>query len=198
MPAFAYQAIDRKGRSTRGVIEAGNSAAARHALRAQALLPVSVAPNTASVAGPRNAGELHGSEEAAQTVSLRQRFRRRSISSQSLSTATRQLSTLIGSDVRIEEALRLVSQQAEGDRIAGILLDVRAKVMEGSSFARGLGQHPKIFPDYYVASIHAGEQSGRLSEVLAYLADFVESRHAANRKLKLALLYPALLATISA
>ncbi|MGB3738438.1 MAG: type II secretion system F family protein [Pontixanthobacter sp.] len=188
MPAFAYQAIDPKGRSTKGVIEAGSPAAARHALRAQSLLPVSIAPSGSAPAAP-------GDKPAA--VPLSQRFRRQGVSSQSLSTATRQLSTLIGSDVRIEEALRLVSGQSDGDTISGVLLDVRVKVMEGSSFARGLGQHPRIFPDFYVASIHAGEQSGRLSEVLAYLADFVETRNAAGRKLKLALLYPALLATIS-
>ncbi len=193
MPAFAYQAIDRQGRSTKGVIEAGNSAAARHALRAQSLLPVSVAPSSP---GASPAVIAAGSAKAP-AIPLYQRLRRRGISSQNLSTATRQLSTLIGSDVRIEEALRLVSRQSDG-QIAGILLDVRAKVMEGSSFARGLAQHPKVFPDYYTASIHAGEQSGRLPEVLAYLADFVEARHAAGRKLKLALLYPALLATISA
>ena len=188
MPAFAYQAIDPAGRSTKGVIEAGNPAAARHALRAQSLLPVSIAHSGSATVPP-------GEKPAA--VPLSQRLRRRGVSSQSLSTATRQLSTLIGSDVRIEEALRLVSGQGDSGNISGILLDVRAKVMEGSSFARGLGQHPRVFPDFYVASIHAGEQSGRLPEVLAYLADFVESRHAAGRKLKLALLYPALLATIS-
>lgn len=189
MPAFSYQALDAAGRAKRGVIEAGNLAAARHALRDQALLPVSVAPSRRSD-GAATVGEA--------PIGLVERFRRRSPSSRDLTTATRQLATLIGSDVRIEEALRLVSGQSDATAIAGVLLDVRSNVLEGSSFARSLMRHPKVFPDYYVASINAGEQSGRLSDVLAYLADFVESRHVANRKLKLALLYPALLASVSA
>lgn len=190
MPAFSYQALDSGGRAKRGVIEAGNLAAARHALREQALLPVSVAPSRRSDAAVAGGN--------APPAGLIERIRGRSVSSHDLTTATRQLATLIGSDVRIEEALRLVSGQSDAQSISEVLLDVRSNVLEGSSFARGLARHPRVFPDYYVASINAGEQSGRLSEVLEYLADFVESRHVANRKLKLALLYPALLASVSA
>jgi general secretion pathway protein F len=55
-----------------------------------------------------------------------------------------------------------------------------------------------VFPAYFRASIAAGEQTARLPEVLAYLADFVESRSRASQKVQLALLYPALLAGVSA
>ena len=191
MPAFSYEAIDSGGRKRRGTIEAGNLTAARHALRAQRLLPVSVtstrkdtAPSAADRATPRS--------------SLLDRFRPgQRVTGRNLATATRQLSTLIGSEVRIEEALRLVSRQSETPMLGEVLADARQRVLEGSSLANGLATHPKAFPGYYVASIRAGEQAGRLPEVLSYLADFVESRHRANRTLVMALLYPALLATIS-
>ena len=111
---------------------------------------------------------------------------------------TRQLSTLIGSDVRIEEALRLVSQQSAGTAAAPVLLDVRSAILDGRSFASALGEHPDLFPVYYRASIAAGEHSGRLSQVLEHLADFVENRQRNQQKVKLALLYPALLAALSA
>lgn len=190
MTAFAYRAVDAAGRRTRGVIEAGNAAGARRALRERALLPMSVVAS-------------HGSEEtrAAATrgriATLRVRFGRR-VSSRALATATRQLSTLIGGAVRIEEALRLIAAQGESPALAALLLDIRGTVLEGSSFARALTRHSQVFPPYFCASIAAGETSGRLPEVLAYLADFVESRHRAGQKLLLALLYPALLAVISA
>ncbi|MGB3794923.1 MAG: type II secretion system F family protein, partial [Alteraurantiacibacter sp.] len=192
MPVFSYQAVDSGGRTKRGVIEAQSMATARRALREKKLLPVSV---TASARGSAT-GKATG--EARSLDGLLARLRRSRPSGRDLSTATRQLSTLIGSDVRIEEALRLLAAQDHKPALTETLLDVRANVLEGSSFARALAQHPSVFPDFYVASIHAGEQSSRLSEVLVYLADFVEARHAASRKLKLALLYPALLATISA
>lgn len=190
MTAFAYQAVDAAGRRTRGVIEAGNAAGARRALRERALLPVSVMAShggeAARVAATR--GGLAG---------LRARIGRR-VSNRALATATRQLSTLVGGAVRIEEALRLIAAQSDSPALAALLLDIRGTVLEGSSFASALGRHPQVFPSYFCASIAAGESSGRLPEVLAYLADFVESRHRASQKLVLALLYPALLALVSA
>ena len=189
MPAFSYQALDAVGKKQRGVIEAGNAAGARRALRERALLPVSIVASHAGAA----------SQDAAGAPGLRARFSRRGrLSGPALSTATRQLATLIGSGVRIEEALSLVAAQADSPVLKSVLLDVRGTVLEGSSFARGLGRHAGIFPEFYRASIAAGEKSGRLPEVMAYLASFVESRHVASQKMRLALLYPALLATVSA
>ena len=110
---------------------------------------------------------------------------------------TRQLSTLIGSDIRIEEALRIAAQQTEGQPIGVVLTDVRTAILEGRSFAAALARHPKVFPEFYRASIAAGEQSGKLSTVLAHLTDFVGNQEKARRKVQLALLYPALLAGVS-
>ncbi len=189
MTAFSYRAVDAAGRQTRGVIEAGNAVGARRALRERALLPVSVVAS--------HGGEAAGAPATRVGVEgLRARISR-GVSKRALATATRQLSTLIGGAVRIEEALRLIAAQSDSSALSALLLDIRGTVLEGSSFARALARHPQVFPTYFCASIAAGEASGRLPEVLAYLADFVESRHRASQKLWLALLYPALLATVS-
>lgn len=192
MPAFAYVAVDPAGRQKRGVIEAASAAGARRALRDQSLLPTSVEASHAAAALATNASGPSG-----KSLGWLQQLRTR-VTSRALSTATRQLSTLIGSDVRIEEALQLVARQTDHAALKAILLDVRSAVLEGSSMAAGLARHPAAFPTYYRASIDAGERSGRVPEVLAYLADFVDSRHRANQKVRLALLYPALLAGVSA
>jgi len=199
MTAFSYQAVDAAGRRTRGVIEASNAATARRALRDQALLPLSVVTSNRSAdPGKADAGGTVTAADGRLLANLRGRLARRSVSSRSLATATRQLAMLIGGDVRVEDALRLVAAQSEPQAFAGHLLDVRSAVLEGATFSRGLARHPLVFPTYFRASIAAGEQSARLPEVLAYLADFVEARSRANQKLQLALLYPALLAGVSA
>ena len=69
--------------------------------------------------------------------------------------------------------------------------------MDGRSFAAALGEFPRAFPEFYRASVAAGERSGRLPQVLEHLADFVEARHRNAQKIQLALLYPALLAGIA-
>lgn len=182
MPAFAYRAADKAGASRKGIIEAANPAAARAMLRDQALLPLSV--ELAGERGPRLGG-------------LKLPSLRGGISPRHLATITRQISTLVGSDISIEESLRLVAAQSEQETISTLLLDVRAAILDGRSFASALGRHPKAFPEYYRASVAAGEASGKLPDVLEHLAAFVETRQANGQKLQLALLYPALLALVS-
>jgi general secretion pathway protein F len=183
MAAFTYRAVDDAGKSHKGVVEAANAAGARKLLRERALLPVSV--------------EVSNDRAPATTSKPHLGWPRRRIGQRALATVTRQLATLIGSDIRIEEALRLVADQAESNRMRSLLLDLRGTILDGRSLAGALSLRADAFPEYYRASIAAGEQSGRLADVLAHLADFVESRARSASKIQLALLYPALLAIVS-
>jgi general secretion pathway protein F len=181
MPAFAYKAADRTGAAKKGIIEASSPAAARALLREQALLPLSV--------------EAASDREKAFGITL-PRFRR-GVSARQLATFTRQIATLVGSDIPVEESLRLVAAQSEQAAVSTLLLEVRGSILDGRSFATALSQHPRAFPEFYRASVAAGEASGKLPDVLNHLAEFVESRQANSQKLQLALLYPALLALVS-
>jgi len=181
MPAFAYKAADKAGAQKKGIIEASSPAAARALLREQALLPLSV--------------EAASTREKAFGITLPQ-FRR-GINPRQLATVTRQIATLVGSDISIEESLRLVAAQSEQPAVSTLLLEVRGSILDGRSFATALGQHPRAFPEYYLASVAAGEASGKLPDVLNHLAEFVETRQANSQKLQLALLYPGLLALVS-
>ncbi len=174
MAAFAYHALDAGGAPRRGIVEASSAPAARRVLRDRNLMPLTVA--AAAGRDPRHATRLGARTLAAQT---------------------RQLATLVGTDVRVEEALRLLAAQTGDRRVAGLLLDLRGAILDGRSFAAALASHPAAFPEFFRASIAAGEASGRLAEVLAHLADFVEARARAASRLGLALLYPALLAAAS-
>ncbi len=182
MPVFAFQAVDAEGKPHKGVIEAASDVGARQLVRDRGLLPTAVA-----LAGERRKTGL------SKGIVIFQK----GISSKTLSAVTRQLSTLIGSDIRIEEALRIAAQQTEGQPIGVVLTDVRSAILEGRSFAAALARHPKVFPEFYRASIAAGEQSGKLTTVLSHLTDFVGNQEKARRKVQLALLYPALLAGVS-
>lgn len=182
MASFAYRAADRSGAQKKGVIEATSAPAARAMLREQGLLPLSV--------------DAASERKSVGSIQL-PRFKRAGMSSRELATATRQIATLVGSDIPVEESLRLAASQSETQRVSTVLLDVRGAILDGRSFANALGQHPKTFPEFYRASVAAGEASGKLTEVLNHLAHFVEHRQANSQKLTLALLYPGLLATVS-
>jgi general secretion pathway protein F len=127
---------------------------------------------------------------------LLDRFRP-ALGARALAIATRQLSTLIGGGVRVEESLSIIARQTAAPRTASLLLDVRASVLDGRSLAGALTERPRCFPEFYRASVAAGEQAGKLGEVLGHLAAFVENRQRAAQKVQLALAYPALLGVIS-
>lgn len=191
MTAFIFRAVDSEGVSQRGVIEASSESAARGLLRDRKLLPLSVKVTTRSTQiAPPLLSTTGRQIKFPDLFKPRMRVR-------ALAAATRQLSTLIGSGVRIEEALELVAQQNAGNPSGPLLLEVRSGVLSGRSFAGALAQDPIAFPQFYRASIAAGEHAGRLPQVLEHLADFVENRHRNQQKVKLALLYPMLLASVS-
>lgn len=190
MAAFLYRAVDPAGRQQSGVVEAGSAAGARATLRERQLLPLSVETT-------KQPAKAASDGAAAPKPAFLIGKKRTVIKGRDLALVTRQLSTLISSDVRIEEALRTVAEQNSQAQVASILLNVRAGILDGRTFAQALGDYPETFTDFYRASISAGEQSGKLGSVLLHMADFVEHRQRNRQTVQLALLYPALLAVVS-
>lgn len=181
MAAFEYVAVDSTGREKRGLIEGDTARHVRQLLREQQLLPVDVVE-----------------VESREAKRSQQRFSfKRGVSASDLALVTRQLATLTRSSLPLEEALLAVSQQTENPRIQGIVSGVRSRVMEGRSLADGLGAFPQAFPEIYRATVAAGEQSGRLDNVLERLADYTENRQILQSRVRNALVYPILLSVVS-
>lgn len=181
MAAFTFKAIDKAGKSQSGVLEAATATVARQSLRGRGLLPVEVA----AVQQKAVDGKAPGRTGLFKPVSTK-----------ALTLVTRQFATLVGSGVRVEDALDTIAQ-SQPPRVAGILLTVRGAVMEGRTLGDALGDHPQVFSEFYRASVRSGEESGRLDKVMEHLASFVENRGRNSQTVQLALLYPALLASVS-
>lgn len=173
MGAFEYQALDEAGKQRRGVLEGDTARQVRQKLREQGWIPLEV-------------GEIARQEQSRRrTFSLS-----RGASPQEVALITRQLATLVGSGLPLEESLQAVAQQSEKPRLRRMMTAVRAKVMEGHSLAEGLAGFPRVFSEMYRATVAAGEQTGHLELVLERLADYTESRQHMRQKVQLALFYP--------
>lgn len=179
MPAYKYEALNAAGRNTTGLIEADNPRAARAALRAQTLVPLSVAPV-----------QQHGQEQSS-------RFSRRVFNSSGLSVWTRQLAGLVGSGLPIERALSALADESEDARQRELLAQLKAEVNAGQPFAHALGTAPREFDEVYRGVVAAGEQSGALGMVLERLADDLEERQDLRGKLIGAMAYPAIVSLIA-
>ncbi|RKZ72626.1 MAG: type II secretion system protein GspF [Candidatus Parabeggiatoa sp. nov. 1] len=177
MAAFEYAALDKTGRTRKGVLEGDTPRQIRQQIREQGLTPLAI-------------------EEVVRPTAKRQ-HRRVSISATDLALLTRQLATLVRSGLALEEALRAISEQTEKTRLKSMLLAVRSRVLEGHSLAEGLGDFPSVFPSVYQATVAAGEQSGHLDLVLERLAEYTENRQYIHQKTVLALFYPALLSAVA-
>ncbi len=181
MAAFEYQALDLRGRTVKGVIEGDAERQVRSTLRERGLVPLRV---DAIV------------DEAAEGGSAPTLGARR-ISSAALALLTRQFATLLRAGLTIEECLDTLIEQSESARLRKVLAGVRGRVLQGQPLARSLGTFPNAFPTIYRHMVDAGEQSGRLDEVLERLADYTEERQAVHQEIVLAFIYPVLVTVVA-
>lgn len=175
MAAYQYQALGKSGTNNKGVIEADSERQARQLLRDRGLIPTQIKPLNKQL----------------------QTHKRGKISPQDLALFTRQLATLLAAGIPLEEALQGVGEQTEKDKARGLIIGVRAKVLEGYSLAQALAEFPSAFPELYRATVGAGEQTGRLDMVLEKLADYTETQQETRQKIQQALIYPALMILVS-
>ncbi|MBA3581935.1 MAG: type II secretion system inner membrane protein GspF [Gammaproteobacteria bacterium] len=184
MPAFEYIALNAEGRQQHGVLEGDSARTVRFLLRERNLTPISV-------------NETRKNNKADTARSGSGLFNRQSMSTAELALITRQLATLCRSGTPLEEALGVIARQTEKNRSKSVLLSVRARILEGHSFANALNDYPGIFPDLYRSSIMAGEQSGHLDTVLERLAEYTEARLALVQDIGVKLMYPVLICLVA-
>ncbi|MEZ8147263.1 type II secretion system inner membrane protein GspF [Enterovibrio norvegicus] len=178
MAAFEYKALNPKGRTIKGVIEADTARLARQMLREKGLVPVDIAQTR----------EKEQQQQRSQSVGFQ-----RGISTSELALITRQLATLVQASMPLEECIKAVAEQTEKQRLRNMLTGVRARVVEGYTLSDSLGDYPHVFDQLFRAMVAAGEKSGHLGPVLERLADFVENRQQVKNKLIQAMVYPIVL-----
>jgi general secretion pathway protein F len=181
MAAFRYEAYDAVGRLHKGVLEADTARQLRARVREQGLLVAEVTTV---------------SEDTMARGSNRWHWRR-GLSGAQLSLVTRQFATLLAASLPVEQTLNALIEQADTDYQRQVLAGVRGEVLAGHSLARALQKYPRVFPDLYVTLVAAGEQSGRLGEVMGRLADYTESHQALRQKVGLAFIYPAIVTLVA-
>ena len=108
-----------------------------------------------------------------------------------LTNFSRQLATLVSAQVPLLSSLQSLSNQVENQYFKEIIVQVSGDVEGGTVFSKALSRHPKVFSDFFVNMIRAGEASGGMEASLNYLADYLEKQYYLNAKVRGALTYPA-------
>ena len=178
MTAFAYDAINAQGLEISGVVHAPDLGTAREQLEVRGLLAHGLAERSA--AGERGAAQM---------------FKR--VKPKSLQVFARQFATMIAAGVSVVAALVTLEEQTDDKYLAEVLGDVRSDVEGGVILSKALARHPKVFNRLFVAMVEAGESSGTLDTVLDRVAVQIEKETQIKRRVKSAMVYPAVVITFA-
>jgi type IV pilus assembly protein PilC len=174
---FKYSATTPKGKIENGTIDARSSEDAAEQIRASGLLVVSLR---------RDAGasfiNLLGIGWVPNVVKV---------------TFAKHMSLMIKAGLPIDEAVRVLAEQAQG-RFRKALMGVLAAVEGGRQLSEGFAQYPRIFSELFIATIRAGESSGTLERSLEDLATQLTKSYDLQRKIRGAMIYPVLVLTAAA
>ena len=183
MAVFEYKGIQiSTGKAVKGYRDADNARALRGLLRRDGIL-LTLATE-----------ESERKQKAKRNIDLLAFLRRPSASD--IAIMTRQLATLVRAGVPLVDSVAALTEQVEKEQLQRVLTGVRESLNEGTSFAKSLAMHPKVFAPLYVNMVAAGEASGNLESVLERLADFMEGQARLKGKVMASLAYPVLMAFI--
>jgi type IV pilus assembly protein PilC len=119
------------------------------------------------------------------------------ISTRDIVIFTRQFATMINSGLPLVQALDILAEQSENKALKDVTRAVVYDVESGHTLADALRKHPKAFTELYVNMVAAGEAGGILDTILLRLATFMEKNDALVRKVKGAMIYPAVIFSVA-
>ncbi len=176
MPVFTW-----KGRSATGAAASGEMTAASQTDVVAALRQKKIIPTSIKIKEEKKGFALFGSR----------------VSKRSLAVFTRQFSTMLNAGLPLLTCLEILAKQTESQSLRNTLGEVRGDVEGGLSLADALRRQTKVFDNLYVNMVESGETGGALDVILARLATYLEKSAALARKIKGAMIYPAIISLVA-
>ena len=172
------------GKTARGAVESGEITASSKEEVISQLKRKNITP---TVVAPKK-------EKASRFAALKTGG---SVGDKDIVVFTRQFSTMIDAGLPLVQALEILSTQVENKALGKTLATIKADVESGSTYADALRKHPKIFSELYANMVAAGESGGILDTILNRLAAYIEKAMKLKKKVKGAMIYPAVVSTIA-
>ncbi len=176
MPVFEYKGKTLAGAQVAGEIKAKDKRELERILRSHKILASAVTRKSSNLSfkiGGKRIKKVH------------------------ISRFTRQFATMIGAGLPMVQCLDILSQQMESSEFRKVISQIKESVQSGTTLSEALGRHKKIFDELYVNMVEAGEIGGALDAILVRLAAYREKADALVRKVKGALVYPAVIVVVA-
>lgn len=175
MALFEYKVRTKEGKVIKGLIEEASKEAAQNLLHSQGFLIISL-------------DEKKGKVKKVSSGKVK---------SDEIVVFSRQITTLIESGIPLVQALEILSEQVKNAYFKNVILEILREVREGSSFNSSLAKFPKVFSDFYVSMVKAGEASGKLAEILNRVSGYIEDALSLQRKIRSSLAYPVIVISMA-
>ncbi|MGC9046632.1 MAG: type II secretion system F family protein [Minisyncoccia bacterium] len=170
---FNYKARTKEGELQVGTVEANSKDGAINILVGHNLFVLSIEPV----------------KEADIFTRISDYFQR--IKTKDLMVFTRQFATLISAQISINDSLLNLFKQTTNPVLKEVIREMSTDVESGFSLSQALERHPGVFSEFYINMVRSAEATGKLEEVLNFMADYLENQEAIISKVKNALIYPA-------
>jgi type IV pilus assembly protein PilC len=176
MAKYAYVAMSVDGQFAKGVEKADSREAAELALYERELRNIRITEKKsflqAEVSAPR-------------------------VKREAVMHLSRQLGAFIRAGLPLIDAVHTLGTEADNSSVRRMMTDVELRLRGGEKLSDCFDRHPKIFPEYYRGILRSAELTGQLDTVLEQLAKYLERDLEARRKIKAAMIYPAIIAVMS-
>jgi general secretion pathway protein F len=173
MPRFNYSAMNTAGKTVKGTVTAETPYAARKQLRSRNIHPTNLV---------ESASEKEGRAAILSSLGMGNKSR--------LIEFTKQLATLLNAEIKLTEALSVLSQQILDVRFRNALIDIRDRVITGESLTDAMSDYSDYFDIIYISMVRVGEVTGSLGVSFATIAAFMEKRQRVESKLVTVMIYP--------
>lgn len=177
MSKYKYKAISSKGEVIQGVHECRSREEVLNLMVSSGYSPLSIE-------------EAIGSKEIILG-------KRNKVNNKDISIFCRQLATMIEAGVSITNAISLLAEQIPNKKLREVLVKVDEDIRKGEELSVAMGKYSNEFPTLLISMIQVGEQSGTLDSIMNRMATYYEKQTKMNGKLKNALIYPGILATVT-
>lgn len=173
MPIFDYTAVDSKGRSVDGSIEAPDQQAVIRDLRNIRYTVTNIKERTDILKFAKDFGKY---------------FER--VDLYALAIFTRQFAVLFNSGISAVRSLDGLGRQTLNGPLSRAVQAVHEDIRMGYTLAKSMGKHPAVFDHLYIAMVRAGEMSGSMGEIMDRLAFLLEREVKLRSKISAATTYP--------
>jgi MSHA biogenesis protein MshG len=175
MPQFEFKGRSGNGQVVDGEIEGANSNAVAGVLMDRGVTPISI---------------IEKKQQIDVLEVFRDRFNLHKVSIEEMLMFTRQMGALIKAGIPITRAISGILESVENPLLIKSLRDILEQLESGRSLSVSCARHPRVFSNLYISMIQVGENTGRLEETFALMADYIDRNRRITQNIKTALRYP--------